>query len=1097
PVSTTRLHDLLAAGWIRRFFVEGKGLYRFRYTGLKQWICENTPTYMRIQYQLMIANHCAVICPSAPSRIAEHYFDAENRLHGCEYAALAARKFKENGFFEAALYWYRKILDEMPDRNRSKIAQVSYEIAQIFFSMGDFNQALQALEAAEPIMESRFHQKREKANYLMMIGLCCLEQSDALAAKKHLEDAMIFLPKTTGLDYRLKIVTYLSRALTRIGSPAEVIGLFQAHQKVLPLNENPYFAGDLMASVAGAYLEMRDYPAAEFALKESIHHGEMLGDPLALIDRYLALGNIYEKGHKLRQAEEEYERVITLARRGATRRGLAKGICHLASLRLAMHQMEKIDEMLVEAQSLAESIHDPGLIAWSNILQSSLYIEKGRLDEADTLLVATEGLIHDDMDLTLANRVYLNRAEIARRQGNLFGTLDHYDKLLNQVRRRSQETFVAFAYLYKAQVHVLLDHISEAADLVGHAREILDRAKLILPDCDILEAHILLRQDQVKKARKLIQTAMKDARDKNLLHQQAEAHFVKGLIDLKENQPDSALSEWKASLDFYEAGQEEFEAASVRRHMAQIYDSLGKTDRARAEHDAADKLFKKLSAFFYVGTPLSSPELTVSSARGSTGERDLDLVTAVDLIHSLVRIPDAYDKVISIVLSSLGQNHGLLFTIDVPSNTLILLTAIGMSGNSIESVHHHCSTLLSERKLTSLVFWDHAGRTEGLAGNSRSGTWIVPINRNDHLIGIMTIEGLGQVENTDRMIIDRLANLVSSVMTVTASLLPTSAAGSRFSSVPDRRSDEPLIDRSPAMKRLTDTIPIIAHALHPILIMGPEGSGKSFLAAYLHHHGRFSQMSASIIPCQSISAESHVSQVSDIITQSLHPQNHHSVYGGTVILKDIDALSQNQQDELQKLLAGSPEGESQMLFNRRVITTTTVNLRRTVQQGQFNEALYRLLAKVTLNVPPLSDRREDIPYLAQVFLSEASRMTGRSFSLFSPQSLEALMHYDWPKHVAELREAVEQAVLFGTPPRIETKDLPRTIRNQFERSGILEGDKPALRSLEEVEEAHIRAILNGTNGNKLRACEILEVSRPTLDRKLEKFNIKVEKKRKR
>ncbi|MCD4653369.1 sigma-54-dependent Fis family transcriptional regulator, partial [bacterium] len=131
------------------------------------------------------------------------------------------------------------------------------------------------------------------------------------------------------------------------------------------------------------------------------------------------------------------------------------------------------------------------------------------------------------------------------------------------------------------------------------------------------------------------------------------------------------------------------------------------------------------------------------------------------------------------------------------------------------------------------------------------------------------------------------------------------------------------------------------------------------------------------------------------------------------------------------------------------------------------------------------------------FLREAAKTTERHFTRISPQAIDALLHYPWPGNATELRDTMESAVLFGSAPVIQITDLPREIRNHFERSGALDADKPVLRSLDNVEEAHIRAILSGTNGNKLRACDILDISRPTLDRKLEKYNIKVEKKRKR
>lgn len=1092
------LYPLMAEGWVRRYLQNGVGIYRFRYQGLQQWIRENTPAYQRIQYQMMIADQLAESESTAPDRIAAHYFEAENRLHGCEFATRAARNFSRQGNFEQALYWYQKILREMPDRNRSKIAQISYEIGQVFIATGDFNSARSALEAAEPILESRFHQKREKANYLMLIGLCQIEQNEYEEARVCLEEAMEYIPKTTGLDYRLRILTYLSRTLLHLGEYQAAINLFKNHQKQLPLETSPYFAGNLMISLAKAYLEERDYLAAEFALKESIRHGEMLGDPLALIDRYLELGHIYERGHKYKQAEEEYERVITLARRGATRRGLAKGICHLVSLHLAQHKTSNVKSLLEEAAELAEHANDPVLIAWSNILRSSLFIEEGNLQEAETILLSVEGLITDEMDLSLANRVFLNLAEISRRQADYFQALEYYDKLLEQVKRRKQNVFIAFTYLYKAQMHILLDHFDKAAELVSKAREILTGLNMVPPDCDILDAHILLKQGQIKRARKVLENGLNEAREKNLLHQQAEGHYVKGLIDIKENHPEHALPELKAALEFYKATQEDFESAVVIRQIANVYKDLGKMDRARAEHDAADKLFRKLSAFQFAGMQQETPAPPSAVSKETGYSRDINLSAMTQLIENLTQVPGVYDILLDTVLKMTGLLRGAVFRKLENPERLIMLTAIGLSAQEVETINRQCSMLMFEKALSDPAECELGIRTGTPSKFKQEHAWAVPMKFHQQVIGLLYIDGKIPSQALSEHQLKPISYFAASVIH-TAGRYQQKELVLRKNRLQAEADNDigMIIDHSPSMKRLTDSLKTIVHSLQPVLITGDAGSGRGFIAKQIHRHGRFRQLPIHIIECNLFSDPQNAAKMANVIQQTVSANNHVYVHGGTIVLKNIDNLSTEHQTKLYELLFSDETGEAPQLFNRRIISTTSDNLRKLVQNGQFNEKLYRLLSPLNLIMPSLHDRKEDISYLAGEFLKHASKTTGRDYTSMSPNVLDALIYYAWPGNVSELKEAIESAVLFGTPPVLELKDLPRVIRNNYERSGVLEPDKPALRSLEEVEESHIRAILQGTQGNKLRACEILGISRPTLDRKLEKYDIKVEKKRKR
>lgn len=1088
-----RIHELIAAGWIVRQLRDGIGTYYFRYSGLRTWLHQSTPAYQRNEAHMLIAEALETREGTHPAIIASHFFMAENRLHGCEYATKAARIFRSQGNFELAAKWFQLINDHMPDRNKSKIAQVSYELAQSLIATATFESALSALDMAEPIMESRFHQKREKANYLMLYGVCQLELQRYEEAAATLRDALEFLPKTTALDYRLKIVNYLSRVLKQLDQFNEVTHIFSKHQKQLPLDDLPYFAGQLMETVSWAHLEKRDFHAAEFALKESIRFGELLGDPLALIDRYLALGRIYERGYKFRQAIEEYERVITLARRGATRRGLANGLCHLASLNLIQHKTDRVAGYLSEAKELANRVNDPNLIAWSSILESSLLIEKGQLVEAETLLVTIEGLIDPTLDPSLANRVYLNRSEIARRNGNYFKVLEHYQNLLKLVEQQNQKHFIAFTYLYMTQAHIDLKHVTQAVELLENARNILDEIGMILPDCAILEAQIYILQNQYQKARKTALMGLTEAREKNLLHQQAQGHKIIGQIEMAENHAENAIVEFRAAMDFFRAGQEDFEAAVVHRLLAHAYGALGKLEMEKTEHENADRDFKKLSAFAFLrGKGGKDPLQSLQSDDVSGHKLDLEGIT--ELIGNLNQPEKVPDVLISCIIQMMDMDHGAIILRQNDTDRLTPRASLGLSNDQLNQILRKCLLMQSENKPTvSQITWD-TERSNDLKSNTAA--WIIPIMERSQIMGLLYIDSAADKPGPTGQQLESLARFCSRVLTVsnTLSTKQHPSVGRTDKLV----SQSQIIAKSQSMDKIRAIIDTVVHSLQPALIWGSDGTGKSFIAGHIHSSGRFKYLPISTIQCQTIMHTRKQGVLTDTVFQSIElTSQNQSIAGGTILLEEVDLLSQQQQGELVQLLSSESDTEYPMIRNRRIIVTATESLRKLVQAGKYNETLYRLLSRLSLKMPTLAERKEDISDLVMVFLKSARKTTGKQINGFSPQAIDALRQYPWPKNVSELRDAVESAALFCSSTTVQINDLPREIRNHFERSGALEADKPALRSLDEVEEAHIRAILAGTRGNKLRTCEILGISRPTLDRKLEKYGIKVEKKRKR
>jgi len=152
-----------------------------------------------------------------------------------------------------------------------------------------------------------------------------------------------------------------------------------------------------------------------------------------------------------------------------------------------------------------------------------------------------------------------------------------------------------------------------------------------------------------------------------------------------------------------------------------------------------------------------------------------------------------------------------------------------------------------------------------------------------------------------------------------------------------------------------------------------------------------------------------------------------------------------------------------------------------VEQGDFREDLYYRLNVFTISLPPLRERREDIPLLAHHFLEKFSRQMNRTFTEFDPGAMELLVKHPWPGNVRELANAVERALVVGKPPVVAAKDLPLQLNDT--------GSRPAGDSLADVEQAHVERILEQAEWNVSQAAKILGVDRATLYNKIKKYGL--------
>ena len=208
--------------------------------------------------------------------------------------------------------------------------------------------------------------------------------------------------------------------------------------------------------------------------------------------------------------------------------------------------------------------------------------------------------------------------------------------------------------------------------------------------------------------------------------------------------------------------------------------------------------------------------------------------------------------------------------------------------------------------------------------------------------------------------------------------------------------------------------------------------------------------------------------------------------GGTLFLDEVGAINTKMQVDLLRVLETKEltrvGGGRPIKVDFRVICATNENLEAAVQEGRFREDFYYRINVFTIELPPLRARRSDIPALATHFLRRFARQMDKRITSISAEAMELLMAYDWPGNVRELSNAVERAMVVGTPPAIRPEDLPlrKPIRN----------GAPSDHSLADMEKRHIAAVLELTGGNVTHAAEILKVDRVTVYNKIKKYGLR-------
>ena len=314
--------------------------------------------------------------------------------------------------------------------------------------------------------------------------------------------------------------------------------------------------------------------------------------------------------------------------------------------------------------------------------------------------------------------------------------------------------------------------------------------------------------------------------------------------------------------------------------------------------------------------------------------------------------------------------------------------------------------------------------------------------------------------------------------------------------VRERFGLEGLIASSAEMAPVLDLVERVAPTDATVLIRGESGTGKEIIAKALHHAskraaGRFVAINCGALPEPLLESEifGHVKGAftgAGANKKGLFEEAH----GGTLFLDEIGEMTPGLQVKLLRALQNGevrPVGSTQVItVDARVVAATNRDLEPMIRQGSFREDLFYRLNVIPIGLPPLRERREDIPLLAEHFLARFGQRQGRVLRL-SAGATERLLRYAWPGNVRELENAMERLAILARDETIEPGDLPPHIG-----AGFALGTAPGLaaeQTLAETERAHIIQILERYGWNHSRAAEALGIGRTTLWRKLKDYGI--------
>jgi len=306
-----------------------------------------------------------------------------------------------------------------------------------------------------------------------------------------------------------------------------------------------------------------------------------------------------------------------------------------------------------------------------------------------------------------------------------------------------------------------------------------------------------------------------------------------------------------------------------------------------------------------------------------------------------------------------------------------------------------------------------------------------------------------------------------------------------------------IVGTSSPLQHVMDVVRQVAPTKASVLITGDSGVGKELIADALHRLSDRANKPFVKVHCAALSES--------LLESELFGHEKGSFTGaigrkrgrfelantGSIFLDEIGEINQSVQIKILRVLQEKQfervGGEETIDVDVRIIAATNRDLRAEIEKGTFREDLYYRLNVVNIHVPPLRERKEDIPLLVAAFIKEFAKENGKAVEGIDPRARAALHNHDWPGNIRELRNCIESAVVMAKGSIITLEDLPPTINRSSDGNDVIRISLGS--SLQDAEQEIIRSTLAAQNGNKTRTAEVLGIGRKTLHRKITEYEI--------
>ncbi|MBD3869026.1 MAG: sigma 54-interacting transcriptional regulator [Acidobacteria bacterium] len=1024
------------------------------------------------------------------------------------------------------------------DRDDGFKARAHLLLGRLFEDRSRYDQAQENLELALEIA-GRLELPDLSAEAMIALGRIDGILGDVQQGREHLRQAVRFSSENDLADHQVSALLALGALERDQGDPVASLESFREAEAVAGEHMSPEVELAILEG-AGRALEMQgQYAQALDALNRARDGAVRRGDVKAIADATAGLGAVRMKTGDYPSASRDFETALQLHRRLGAMEGMIDSLMSLGRMHLLRGRFQEALDHVDEALGLARRLGRKDTLASALSLRASVHIRAGDPGQADGLLTEAEKLLGDSLNLRRRAGLMLDQGDLRAAREQQAPARQAFQESAFLARRIGDARLEAAAMIRLGESFLQDSDIDRAAVAGRKAARLVENRGLPREEADawVLRARVELARPGGDTVQAEIDAMKAVERYRTLGETERlwQAEHVAGRAAVRSGRPDQGRERIGRGHRYLE---------KIRSRLTGSWEQTFLEDRRRRElYEDFHRMEMEPGARSGKGDhgPAGATGDPARSGAGN-GEENVILRRLLEINRTLNSTRDV-DDLLQVILDAAceitGAERGFLLLKDGREITTRIVRKPGdqSSGTPANDLSRSIARkVIDDGEPMLSTDAEQDSRFKGFesvhALNIRS-VLAVPLrirdvtegavyldNRIDrrlfepaHLeyasmladqagIALGTAALLGRIEEQAASLVEANLGLERTVNTQQEEL--ESVREELFSSRSSfelRYRFEDMIGGSAGMQMVYHLIERLAEKKLPVLITGESGAGKELIARALHrrsgrHRGPFFTVNCAALTESLLESELFGHRKGAFTGADRNKPGYFELADcGTLFLDEIGEMGQAMQAKLLRVIEQGevmPVGGKEMVqVDVRIVSATHRDLKEMIRNKEFREDLYYRINVGRIEIPPLRDRREDIPLLADHFLAAMADEEQEPRKEFEADALRKLVDYSWPGNVRELQHQILRIATFVKGTAITLRDVLRysDVPERADPAGA-GGEDSGTESLEEMERKQILKALEEAGGNKTRAAEILGINRATLFRKLKRFELK-------